>query len=1054
MARTLTSDAHSESVSCAPNRPTAGPSGVAACVLRLALAAVLCLGGCVLEDAGSSGPKIERFATDRRIITSGTRGTERLQGQATLSWKAPGATEIHIRGDGAELDLSECMPGADGCAAEGSLVVRPLSETEYVLRACDDAGRCSESDPLTIETREPADGRLETDTPDVAPGSRVEVRYAIADAETWTLGVVAQEGGDLTLRPCDLESAATAESPCLLPESAPGVPATEGTAVLPQVAAPTTVALVATNGAEDGLGDYGLGDLQLRIETGGVGVLDFGPGDDTVVSGASVDLTWTVANATEVSVEAMGGTVSGLDGCTAVDEAGQGRCTVVVEADTSAGPVEVHFTLVARDAAGAESAPAIATVRVGRAPELFASVTPETLPDGGGIVDLSWQVTNRDGVTLGVVVAPEADAENPIVDTAQGVGKCQGEPCLPSGDVISLQVTTTTRWIVRASNEFGGTEVVVGVVVVGTPTIAAMRVDGVSVFEPGGALREAVVDASTATFEWETVRATETRLEWADSADCANPALAWTGVEFDMGAPSGIHTLQGINVRRRCYRLTASERLQGQSDRAIFRVVRRPVIDSFSVSDPTAAPGTSVQLAWTTRFATRVSVSSLPAGVDTSACTAPNGGCTVVLPGGMQGFVRFFLIAHNESADSMNQSVTVDVQPAPTVTFSAVDDADGDGQLPSGGGPVRLSWTTTGATTVRILDQDGTVVLDTAVPTSIASCPGGADAVGCEVAADTLVYTVTANTTWTLTAENAYGASSASARITVAGAPAITSLTVNGQNVLGLPGVVVESDDATFQWTTSNATSTRLERGDVPPGGCIVGTVSWGDYVGFPGTVSGTFTAGTHIQDWCYRFTASGAAGSDVHVFRVSRRPEIQSFDAVDATAAAGRSADFTWSTRFADRVEIVSVTGPSGDATSDFDLSPCTAVDAQGVGGCTLAIPTGEPLGTYTFELEAVGPSGARSVAATATVEIGEAPAIGSFAATPTVLPTGGGDVQLDWSGIARADDLELLQEGTVVYTEASPAASGAYGPVTVGTRTRFTLRVTNVYAATESVA
>ncbi len=787
-----------------------------------------------------------------------------------------------------------------------------------------------------------------------------------------------------------------------------------------------------------------------HAETGGVGVLSFEAADDTVVSGAEVSLSWRVANASSVAVEASGGTVVGLDACTEVDAMGEGGCQVEVQADTLTGPVPVTFTLTAIDAQGQTSAPATLTVRVGRAPELTASVTPDTLPDGGGSTELAWSVTNRDGVTLRVVVAPESDPSSPLVDTNSGIGDCDGQPCQAAGDSLTLFVTTTTRWIVRASNEFGGQEVVVGATVVGTPTITAMRVEGTDVFDPSGAVVPVVVDGETASFEWETVRATETMLEFADSADCTNPALAWTGVEFSKGAPSGIHTLGGITSSVRCYRLTARETVQGQFDRAVFQVVRRPVVETFSISDATLAPGGQADLTWTTRFASSVSITSLPAGVDTSACTAANGSCTITVPSGISGFLRLFVIAHNSFTDSMNRSVTIDVQPAPTLSFSAVDATDGDGELPAAGGDVRLSWTAGGADSLRITDEDGTVVLDTALPTSIAPCPGGSDATVCEVGADALVYSVGANTTWTAVARNAYGQASATARVTVAGAPTITTLTVDGQNVLGLPGVVVEADDVTFQWTTSSATSTRLERGAVPPAGCVVGNVTWGDYLGFPGTPSGGFVAGTHVQDWCYRFTASDTGGSDVHVFRVSRRPEVVGFSVADATVAAGRSVTFTWDLRFADAVEIVSATGPSGDATADFDFSGCTAVDGMGQGGCTVDIPAGEPLGTYDFELVAAGPSGARSTPAFVGVEIGEAPVVASFTATPSLLPSGGGSVQLDWTGVSLADGLEVLRDEMVVYSEATPAASGSLAPDPVSTKTLFSLVARNVYADT----
>ena len=171
-----------------------------------------------------------------------------------------------------------------------------------------------------------------------------------------------------------------------------------------------------------------------------------------------------------------------------------------------------------------------------------------------------------------------------------------------------------------------------------------------------------------------------------------------------------------------------------------------PVIASFAVT-PAAQPfgGGQVVLSWNAPYATTLVIDNGVGDVSGLSSKAVN----------VAASTTFTLTASNTAGTaSATTAVTVALQAAPTIASFTATPAS----LPTGGGPVTLSWVTTDATTLSIDNGVGTVTGTSAV------------------------VNVAANTTFTLTATNAAGAVTQTTGVAVAVASANTRFidVVNG----------------------------------------------------------------------------------------------------------------------------------------------------------------------------------------------------------------------------------------------------------------------------------
>lgn len=829
--------------------------------------AVCADGVCTPRSAG-----IEAFAADRASVTSGLKAGAAVQGSATLSWKTVDADVVTLFANDEQIDLSACTPTppATSCIQAGSISVSPAEETTYRLAAgageapCGPSeSRCSE-ESVTIAVLPPAEVILSTADAEVAPGADVSISYLARDAATLTIGVVVIEGNERRLEPCALAGTDPA-APCELP-AVGDAPAPSGTITFLDVQSPFALAALATNGAEDGLGDVVDGEVELRIDVEGAPrVASFAPGDETVKAGDVVVLSWTVENATSVALSASPASAvsAGLGGCTGVDAAdGSGSCAVTLAASTAPGAVV--FSLVA-SGADLSSAPASAIVNVGLAPEPTLVANPEELPAEGGTARLSWTAVGADRARL------EQDGVA-LVDTADGTGAADclegaaGE-CDAAADAIEVAVSVNGTFTLVVENAFGQAATQAQVRIAGTPSIDVLALGG-----DNGIDGLAVADAATETLAWATTDAAATILEGAPfpAAGCAAPDAAWQVVAGFPGGAAGSFDV-AVSSAQQCLRLTA-EGSQGQQTRQLLEVARAPEIASFEVDDDTIARGQPLVLSLQTSFASSVAITVSPLGAalasELEGCASVDGTgfatCTIVVqPGTPLGDVTFSAVAAGaRDTASAPRTRVITVGTAPTVTAFT----SGPSTL-TAAGDVTLAWQTTDGARLVILDDTGAEAFSS-------------NDVGAVATGDVVITAVSRTTTWTFTVSNPFG--DASAQATTFLGPSFDSLTVNGEDALdGTASFVTGDASATF--ATRDATGVEAFLADVPTDGDCAAAVGYAS-VGATGA-NATLALGPVLRDQCLRLVATNAAAqsSAVHA-RLVDRPEVASLQTSPGT--------------------------------------------------------------------------------------------------------------------------------------------------------------------------
>lgn len=170
---------------------------------------------------------------------------------------------------------------------------------------------------------------------------------------------------------------------------------------------------------------------------------DASPGD--VTTGSNVELSWSTSFATEVVVDADPGAAvrdEDLEGCSEVDEDGDGTCTVEIRSGAPHGDVEFSLEAVGFD--DLQSDALTDTISVGAAPTIDSFANDPVTADEGDDVTLSWETGEADELVItdadGVVF--EEDSDEGIIDDG-------------SHEVVDIQQTTT--WTLEVSNDFGST---------------------------------------------------------------------------------------------------------------------------------------------------------------------------------------------------------------------------------------------------------------------------------------------------------------------------------------------------------------------------------------------------------------------------------------------------------------------------------------------------------------------------------------------------------------------------------------------------------------------
>ena len=341
-------------------------SGVYALVLSLALCA------CAYEPTTPEffgAPKITRFEADFSAISRGLglHGSE-VVGAVTLSWEVDGARAIWLSANGDDIDLSRCVPlaGEANCNAGGSITLEPEAATVYRLEVTNGKDQCRldpntgeptapdqcSIDEVEIDVVAPATASLGSPGNDIVRGQLVTLPYEVAGAEEWKVGPMIFNRGTSDVEACAGESQVRQDDGpfCMVPEddseSDPPVLSTEGNVTIFAVEESFTLMIVASNGADDGLGDIDLGNVSVAVSVLGAPVLNaMQVVDETVAPGGILQIEWSVSDAQSLSVEfdpAAVVTTDAVEECERSDASvGWGRCGFRVARDAELGEVSI-----------------------------------------------------------------------------------------------------------------------------------------------------------------------------------------------------------------------------------------------------------------------------------------------------------------------------------------------------------------------------------------------------------------------------------------------------------------------------------------------------------------------------------------------------------------------------------------------------------------------------------------------------------------------------------------------------------------------------------------
>ncbi|MDF1564176.1 MAG: lamin tail domain-containing protein [Deltaproteobacteria bacterium] len=419
--------------------------------------------------------------------------------------------------------------------------------------------------------------------------------------------------------------------------------------------------------------------------------------------------------------------------------------------------------------------------------------------------------------------------------------------------------------------------------------------------------------------------------------------------------------------------------------------VTDPSIDRFEASATTITAGGTVTLSWETSNALAVTmVDGADQPVDLAGAPAAAGSVDLTLDA--VGSHTFTLTATGEEESSpatASVTLTVEASPAPVITSLTATPAS-----VALGDPASLSWTTTGADTVSMVDDAGNTL----------------DLAGQGAASGTVSVTPAVDTTYTLTASGPGGSTTATVTVTVFVLPTILTFESDAA------GAVVAGSPVVLSWTTTDTDSIALV--DDAGNAIDVSALS-------PTSDSVTVTP---LESSTFTLTATNANGSTDATVTVEVLTHIIAFTLSPEVARAGDTLTLAW------------------------QIGGATAADLSGPGGFSYAIPAGELLAGSTtlsaatagdFVLSATGPQNSDS--ATRTLAITTAPRIRTFTATPDAL-TEGEATTLAWT-VDGADALDLTDSlgNTVDISALSVTSDSVTQTLVVPGTVTYTLTATN---------
>mgnify|MGYP001114919891 CR=1 FL=1 len=369
--------------------------------------------------------------------------------------------------------------------------------------------------------------------------------------------------------------------------------------------------------------------------------------------------------------------------------------------------------------------------------ESFTAI-PASLPAGGGTTQLSWAVTGASGI---VIAAVGGD----VVYTGEA-----------ASNAIEVDLTDTTTFKLTATAENGVTaekDVTVSVTLP-APTIDSFSASPDSLPVGGG----------TTTLSWVVSNADTVLIAVVGGSSIYNGSIL-------------AHSVATSVPVTMTFRLTASSSV-GSVERDVIVTVDAPpppVIVTLQAT-PSNLPygGGTTDISWTVTGATSVQLSPVGGSPVYSGAELTH---SVDVPVSVTATYR--LVA-TSPVGSVNADVTVTVAPPPpppVITAFTVTPAS----LPYTGGDVSVSWNVTGASNIVVQVVGGSTLYD-----------GSA-------AASSVTHTVTADTTYSITATNAGGSVSDTASVTVAAPPAAV--------MQDLSATVISGSRLQIVWHATDATS-------------------------------------------------------------------------------------------------------------------------------------------------------------------------------------------------------------------------------------------------------
>ncbi len=647
----------------------------------------------------------------------------------------------------------------------------------------------------------------------------------------------------------------------------------------------------------------------VEVEVGDAPQITFQAADPRIDIGGETTLSWTTTDATRIVLSA------GAEVILESDDQLSGELKV--------SPIELTiYELEAIGPGGQVSASA--QVEVAPRIDSFAHGATAPVAKGGDVV-LSWETAGAETLVLSNLDGFES--------TIEAADRDAGSLTAPAGDSGTFRLVATR----------GGIEVSMEakVSLLDAPTIRAFEVSPTAVTASAEA-------PATVTISWEV-----------DGAETLS-LTATPGGDIDISTKSRESgSIQFTVDATTSFELRAQNGAGSDVGSATVQAVLAPTVDTFTSAEPFVGAGDPLELAWTTSHAASVRIEL--AGVDISDEPLPPNGS---LSHPIDAKAVFTLTAVNEAGAEAARLLVVDVSSPAIDSFTS--DAE---QLPPGA-TVTFSWTTRGATSVQLLDDDGAAACEAATPAE-------RSAGSCEV----VVPSAGGVFTYELQAINGSGITSEALEIIASAGPRIVSFEA-------APSVIAPGGSVTLSWITT------------PDAASEAGVLELIDDQGGPaydlGAADPLDGSVTLVLDdegsYVFTLTASTAMGSVSNSVTVDvvESPTVEVFEATPAAYQPGDPSGvaLSWETTHATTVSIFQLDAMGNPMGAAAFTSADPSVVAQ---GSYAVFPAAET----SYRVVATNAAG---VTAEADVTVSVLSGIFSFDASDLFV-TAGSTVTLSWS-------------------------------------------------------